>query len=72
MVYTSVVYSKSGRAYHLHVLGQPLHPQRRVLHRPCRNRGTELLPGEAGLGELVHGSAGTTLLLVGAKCRLLN
>ena len=63
---TSVVVCR-GRAYHLHVTSQPLKPRHRILN-PCRNRGTELLPGEAGLGELVHGSTGTTLL--GAKCRL--
>ena len=63
---TSVVVSR-GRAYHLHVTGQPLNPRHYVLN-PCQNRGTELLPREARLGELVHGSAGTTLL--GAKCRL--
>ena len=51
----------------MHVTSQPLNTRRRILN-PCRNRVTELLPGEAGLGELVHGSAGTTLL--GAQFRL--
>ena len=34
---------------------------------PCWHRGTEPLPGEAGLGQFAHRSAGTTLL--GAQCR---
>ena len=55
------------RPMHLHVTGQQLNLRRRVLN-PCRNSETELLPGEARLGELVHGSVGTTLL--GAQCRL--